>query len=73
MILCKKIITFAALFVILILSAAEFAVAKVSPEEAAKLGTTLNSIGGEMAGNEEGTIPPYTGGLTHSWNHFRMI
>lgn len=36
----------------------------VSPEEAAKLGSTLTGVGAEMAGNKEGTIPPYTGGLT---------
>jgi hypothetical protein len=36
----------------------------VSPEEAAKLGTTLTRFGAEMAGNKEGTIPAYTGGLT---------
>jgi hypothetical protein len=36
----------------------------VSPEEAAKLGTTLTGVGAEKVGNKEGTIPPYTGGLT---------
>jgi hypothetical protein len=36
----------------------------VSPEEAAKLGTTLTQTGAEKAGNKEGMIPPYTGGLT---------
>lgn len=38
-------------------------VAAVSPEEAARLGTTLTPIGAEMAGNADGTIPRYTGGL----------
>lgn len=37
--------------------------AAVSAEEAAKLGSTLTPIGGEMAGNADGSIPPYTGGL----------
>nr|WP_308705280.1 DUF1329 domain-containing protein [Pseudomonas sp. N040] len=37
--------------------------AAVSPEQAAQLGTTLTPIGGEMAGNADGSIPPYTGGL----------
>jgi len=37
--------------------------AAVSPEEAARLGTTLTPIGAEMAGNADGSIPPYTGGL----------
>jgi hypothetical protein len=36
----------------------------VSAEEAAKLGKTLTHVGAEMDGNKEGTIPPYTGGLT---------
>lgn len=37
--------------------------AKVSPEEAAKLGKTLTPIGAEKAGNAAGTIPEWTGGL----------
>jgi hypothetical protein len=36
----------------------------VNSEEAANLGTTLTGVGAEKAGNKEGTIPPYTGGLT---------
>ncbi|QOL26341.1 DUF1329 domain-containing protein [Thalassotalea sp. LPB0316] len=38
--------------------------AKVSPQEAAKLGSELTYIGAEKAGNAAGTIPAYTGGLT---------
>jgi len=37
--------------------------AAVSPEEAAKLGTSLTPVGAEMAGNADGTIPAWTGGL----------
>ena len=37
--------------------------AAVSPEEAAKLGTTLTPLGAEMAGNADGSIPAWTGGL----------
>ena len=40
--------------------------AKVSPEEAAKLGVTgteLTPSGAIRAGNAEGTIPAWTGGL----------
>ncbi|NWE70550.1 DUF1329 domain-containing protein, partial [Pseudomonas gingeri] len=37
--------------------------AAVSPEEAAKLGTTLTPIGAEKAGNADGSIPAYTGGI----------
>ena len=37
--------------------------AAVSADEAKKLGTTLTPTGAEMAGNKDGTIPAYTGGL----------
>lgn len=43
---------------------AGLAQAAVSPEEAAKLGTTLTKMGAEKAGNADGSIPEYTGGLT---------
>jgi hypothetical protein len=33
-------------------------------EEAKQLGTTLTAVGAEKAGNKDGTIPAYTGGLT---------
>ncbi len=36
--------------------------AKVGTAEAAKLGTMLTPLGGDMAGNKEGTIPAWTGG-----------
>lgn len=35
--------------------------AKVSPEEAEKLGNELTCLGGEASGNAQGTIPPFTG------------
>lgn len=38
--------------------------AAVSPEEAAKLGTTLTPIGAEKSGNADGSIPEWTGGLS---------
>jgi hypothetical protein len=38
--------------------------AAVSAEEANTLKTTLNPLGGEKAGNKDGTIPAWTGGLT---------
>jgi hypothetical protein len=38
--------------------------AALSPEEAAQLGTSLTPIGAEMAGNADGTIPAWTGGLS---------
>ena len=37
--------------------------AAVSAEEAAKLGTTLTPLGAEKAGNADGSIPEWTGGL----------
>ncbi|MBM7060089.1 DUF1329 domain-containing protein [Pseudomonas sp. UL073] len=37
--------------------------AAVSTEEAAKLGTSLTPLGGEKAGNADGSIPAWTGGL----------
>lgn len=39
------------------------AVAKVSLQEATKLGNELTPIGAEKAGNKAGTIPAWTGGL----------
>ncbi len=43
---------------------ANAALAAVSAEEAKQLGTTLTLVGAEKAGNKDGTIPEYTGGLT---------
>lgn len=40
------------------------ALAKVSPEEAARLGKDLTPVGAEKAGNKDGTIPAWTGGIT---------
>ena len=40
--------------------------AAVSQDEAAKLGTTLTPVGAEMAGNADGSIPAWTGGLPAS-------
>ena len=44
--------------------AAADAHAGVSAREAARLGNDLTPFGSPMAGNEAGTIPPWTGGLT---------
>lgn len=38
--------------------------AKVSEAEAARLGKDLTPLGGEMAGNADGSIPAYTGGIS---------
>jgi len=40
------------------------AMAAVSADEAAKLKSELTPLGAERAGNKEGTIPAWTGGLT---------
>jgi hypothetical protein len=37
--------------------------AAISPEEAARLGRDLTPLGGELAGNADGSIPAWTGGL----------
>lgn len=37
--------------------------AAVSPQEADKLGTTLTPLGAEKAGNADGSIPAWTGGI----------
>jgi hypothetical protein len=46
------------------LAVAHSAFAKVSPSEAAKLGSELTPLGAEKAGNADGTIPAWTGGIT---------
>jgi len=38
--------------------------AYVSSQEATQLGTNLTLVGAEKAGNADGSIPPYSGGLT---------
>src|SRR5574344_2478424 len=38
--------------------------AAVSADEAAKLGTSLTPFGAEKAGNADGSIPEWTGGLS---------
>ncbi len=43
--------------------AAGSAFAAVSSDEAKQLGTTLTAVGAEKAGNKDGTIPEYTGGI----------
>jgi len=44
--------------------AAGSALAAVSPDQAALLGTTLTPMGAEMAGNADGSIPAWTGEAT---------
>ncbi len=49
--------------VVLVAGLAAPAWAELSPEEIAKLGTELTPLGGVKAGNAEGTIPAWDGGL----------
>ncbi len=52
-------------FILAVLLAATAVEAKVSAEEAKKLTDgTLTAFGADPKGNEDGTIPPYEGGLT---------
>jgi len=44
--------------------ASSAAMAKVTSEDAAKLGNTLTPMGSEMAANADGTIPAWSGGIT---------
>lgn len=46
-----------------LLTVSAAATAKVTPDEAAKLGTVLTPIGAEQAANAAGTIPAWEGGL----------
>lgn len=53
------------------LLAATTAYAAITPAEADKLGKELTPVGAEKAGNKEGTIPSWEGGLTKApagWN-----
>ena len=52
------------LFTALTVAIAGAAHAAVSPDEAAKLGSSLTAVGAEKAGNADNTIPAYTGGIT---------
>jgi hypothetical protein len=47
-----------------LLASSVMASAQVTPQEAQQLKTTLTPLGGEKAGNANGTIPAWTGGMT---------
>ncbi len=55
----------------MLLSFVGTAMAAITPEEAQKLGTSLTAIGAEKAGNKDGSIPEYTGGLTTAPSTFK--
>lgn len=48
---------------LLLLGTASPGAAKLTPEEISRLGQDLTPLGGEMAGNANGTIPPWKGGI----------
>jgi hypothetical protein len=50
--------------VVLLLGAATLGWAQLSPQEIARLGNDLTPLGGEKAGNEDGSIPAWDGGIT---------
>ncbi|MEY2893483.1 MAG: hypothetical protein RJA98_3391 [Pseudomonadota bacterium] len=52
-------------------ASATASLAAVSADEAKALGTTLTEFGAIKAGNKEGTIPEYTGGLTKAPADFK--
>ncbi len=56
--------SFLALLILLVMGALSGVSAKVTSEEAAQLGKNLTPFGAEQAGNEDGTIPPWKGGIT---------
>jgi hypothetical protein len=62
--MCRNKMFITALLVSFVLSAASSATAKVSPEEAAKLKQELTPFGAERAGNADGTIPAWEGGVS---------
>ncbi len=49
---------------ILLLVVASHAMAEISAEQVARLGNDLTPLGGEKAGNADGSIPEWRGGLT---------
>ncbi len=49
---------------LLLLGTANTGSAKLTTEEISRLGKDLTPLGGEMAGNANGTIPPWKGGIT---------
>ena len=56
--------TFKRIAVAAALAGSGAALAAIGADEAKALGTTLTPIGAEVAGNKDGTIPAYSGGMT---------
>ena len=60
----SKIVKFLSISLLVLAFLSGGATAKVSEEEAARLGKDLTPVGAEKAGNADGTIPEWTGGIT---------
>ena len=58
----NKMMLKAGVFALSVISAS--VMAKVTPEEAARLGQDLTPVGAEMAGNADGSIPAWDGGYS---------
>lgn len=56
--------TYSALALCTLMACSGLAIAVVTADEAAKLKTTLTPLGGEKAGNKDGSIPAWSGGYT---------
>lgn len=52
------------LFSLLIIFIPQYANSEISADQIARLGNDLTPLGGEKAGNADGTIPPWQGGIT---------
>ena len=60
----RKTIGFVTILLFAVMLCASGVQAKISAEDAARLGKDLTPIGGEKAGNAKGTIPAWDGGIT---------
>lgn len=60
-------------FCLVILAATQYAIAGVTAEEAEQLKTTLTPLGAERAGNQDGTIPAWTGGVTTAPPNYKVF
>lgn len=59
------------LAIVLMAALSSTAIAQVTADEAKQLGATLTQYGATRAGNKDGTIPEYTGGLTKAPADFK--
>ena len=61
--MARKTLILSAGAMLVLAATATVSLAKISPEEAAKLGAELTPLGAVKAGNEAGTIPAWDGGI----------